>query len=350
VNVISEHRSTASTLLLPLVRGWSSLAILIVVSWIVVAVVVIRGGRKFRAESSLSTVSTARALPSAATGFAASLLGFGGGQGSGIQLTPGVVVRISRMDGVLYGVAVDSIGGRRVVDLLARTAPDKPVPPQQVVRVVRRHLTAQYDVQTGLITVAVVHRDSALARAVLARVIDAVSVTYREAARAQAGEIREAQQRRLDSAEARLRGAEEALRHFVEGNRVVAEYTPEYVRSQELDRAVQTASAVYTQALADRDAAWAKELEETPVVVAIDPPPPELPREPRGLGLKLILTTITIFVFGWLFLIGRAGLRRLLLEPTSTETDLAAAILAVPGARGVLGLLLAADLRSRGHP
>jgi len=346
---MSEHRSTASTLLLPLVRGWRFLAILMVVSWVLVTIVVIRGGREFRAETSLSTVSSARALPAAATGFAASLLGFGGGQGSGIQLTPGVIVRISRMDGVLYGIALDSIDGRRVVDRLARTEPDKPVPPQQVVRTMRRHLSAQYDVQTGLITVAVVHRDSALARAVLARVIDAVSVTYREAARAQAGEIRDAQQRRLDSAEARLRGAEEALRHFVESNRVVAEYTPEYVRSQELERAVQTASAVYTQALADRDAAWAKELEETPVVVAIDPPPPELPREPRGLGLKLILATITMFVLGWLVLIGRAALRHLLVEPAATEADLAAGILGLPGARGVLGILLATDLKSRGH-
>lgn len=343
---MARERSAVAVLLVPLVRGWRAVLVVLLVVWAVVLTVGLVRGHQWRAQAALSTVSSSRALPVTGLGggLAASLLG-AGGTGGGVQLTPGFVVQLARMEGVLYNVGVrpSPVGEGRVVDRLARKAPGEQVGTNDVVKTMREHLTAQFDNQTGVITLRVAHQDSALARAVLQQLIDAVSATFREASRSQARQIRLAQQRRVDSAEERLREAEQRLREFVDRNRVVTQYSPEYVRRQEIERDVATADAMYTQALADRDAAAAKELEETPAVVVIDPPPPELPREPRGLAIRLVLVTIVVVALMWVLLVVRDGVQRAVRDPGPAERELLDAVAAVPGGRLVLRLVVGRD-------
>jgi hypothetical protein len=316
----------------PLLRGWLAVAVVLVVVWGVLVARGMAAGHRFRAEVQLSAASTARALP-VSSGLAASLLGAAAG-GGGVQLTPALLVRIARMDGVLYGLGTQIGGpeGTRLVDRLTA----KPVGDARVARVMRRFITAQFDLQTGVMTLAVSHRDSALARMVLGALVQEVSTTYRNAARAQAREIREAQQLRVDSAQRWLRAAEESLSAFLARNRAVNPYTPEYVQLQVRERDVATANGVYTQALADRDVALGKELEETPAVVQLAEPPGTLPVEPRGLGIRLVMATIVVVVLMWVVLLGRDRIRRAVEQPTPAVAEAWRAAGAIP----VLGALL----------
>jgi uncharacterized protein involved in exopolysaccharide biosynthesis len=320
-----EQRGFAA-IVLPLVRSWRVVLAALVVAWTALIAWTLVRGHRFRAEAQLSTVSTTRSLP-VTSGLAATLLGMGAG-GGGVQLTPGLLVRIARMDGVLYQLGSQTLSGRggRIVDQLA----GKQVKDIAIERAMRRFVTAQFDVQTGVITVAVSHRDSALARAVLGRLVDKVSTTYREASRAQGREIRLAQQVRVDSAANRLHAAEESLSAFLARNRLVNEYTPEFVKLQALQREVETSNTVYTQALSDRDMAMGRELEETPAVVVLAGPPDTLPVERRWLALRLVLVTIVLVTLLWVALLGVDGLRRALAQPTPAVREAWRAAIAIP--------------------
>lgn len=333
----TDDRSSAAVLLVPLFRGWRVIALVLTVVWTAVLVAGLRRGHEWRAQAALTTVTSSRSLP-AGGGLAASLLG--ASLGGGVQLTPGMVVQIARVDGVLYEVGNTLMpDGRRVADHLAGNEPGDLVAGGQVVATLRGYVSAQFDNQTGIIRISVVHRDSALAREVLSREIAAVSRAYRDMSRAQARQIRIAQQERVDSAAARLLEAEEALRAFVDRNRIVSPYTPEYIRLQELERAVTTASTVYTQILADRDAAWSKELEETPAVTILDPPPPQLPREPRGLALRLVVVGMVVVMGLWSLLVLRAEAGRWLAGSARGAEEVRAALEHVPGGGAVRRLL-----------
>jgi uncharacterized protein involved in exopolysaccharide biosynthesis len=318
--------------LVPLLRGWMAVAAILLVTWAAVLASGLARGHRYRAEAQLSAASTARALP-VSSGLAASLLG-GGGAGGGVQLTPALLVRLARMDGVLYrlGTQAATPDSTRLVDRLAR----KPVSDGNVARTMRRFIAAQFEIQTGVMTVAVSHQDSALARVVLGAVVREVGAAFRNAARAQAREIREAQQVRVDSAQRWLRAAEESLSSFLARNRAVNPYTPEFVQLQALQREVETANTMYTQALSDRDVALGKELEETPAVVMLAAPPATLPREPRGLGVRLVMVTIVVVVLTWVLLLALDRMRRALAAPTPAVAEVWEAAVAVP----VLGSLL----------
>ena len=319
-------------LVVPLLSGWLVVAVVLVVTWGALLTWGLMRGHRFRAEVQLSAAPTARALP-VSSGLAASLLG-ASAAGGGVQLTPALLVRLARMDGVLYRMGTQATGpdSVRLVDRLAT----RPVSDATITRTMRRFITARFDMQTGVMTLAVSHGDSALARAALGALVREVSTVYRAAARAQAREIREAQQVRVDSAQRWLRAAEESLAAYLARNRAVNPYTPEYVHLQALEREVETANGVYTQALSDRDMALGKELEETPAVVTLSEPPATLPREPRGLGVRLVMATIIVVVLMWVLLLMLDRLRRAVAQPTPLVAEAWRAALAIP----VLGALL----------
>jgi capsule polysaccharide export protein KpsE/RkpR len=91
------------------------------------------------------------------------------------------------------------------------------------------------------------------------------------------------------------------------------------LEQQAIQRDIQIAQQAYTEAVTAREAAYARELEQTPAVVVIDPVPAELPAVSRyNLFYSLAVAVFAAFVYGTLILI-REGLLSL-----RSETDPAA--------------------------
>ena len=109
--------------------------------------------------------------------------------------------------------------------------------------------------------------------------------------RAQAASQRTAQGERVDSARRQLRRAEERVLAFLSSNRSYTSFSPAAVSRQQLEREVSNAQTVYAQARSDYDAATARELEETPAVVVVDPIPDQLLPDARRLPVKLVLAS-----------------------------------------------------------
>jgi uncharacterized protein involved in exopolysaccharide biosynthesis len=245
-------------------------------------------GRRYEARMTLAAVGNPK-LATLEGGLASSLLG--SGLGLGLNATPALIVQLAQLDGVLYPVAeshLDSTRAERIIDRVAgKRAYD--LDPSEVVKKMKKVVWVSFDRQTGLITLEVVHRDSALARQLATRLVAATSNAFVRAARAQATELRRAQETRVDSAERRLRLAEQRLVEFNRENRAISDYSPAYLDRQRLERDVSISRTVYTQAVTDREAAVAKELEATPSVVVVDPIPQQLPTVPRYVLLLTIL-------------------------------------------------------------
>jgi uncharacterized protein involved in exopolysaccharide biosynthesis len=72
----------------------------------------------------------------------------------------------------------------------------------------------------------------------------------------------------------------------------VPQFSAAFVQEQQLERRVQVATNVYMQAITDRESAIAKELEETPAMVVLDPVPGQLPADERRLPLMILLGAI----------------------------------------------------------
>ena len=324
------------SLLAPLLRRWRVLTVLVILAWAIAIAITLLSPRKFEAVASLATVNT-RGTLGGNLGLAASVLGTQA-QG-GVQATPGFVVRLARLTGVLQAVAeTPVVAGKRerVIDRLMEGRAHQ-APAAARYRRMQDLVSANLDPQTGLVTLRVAHQDSALARLVVRRAIEEVSRTYVRAARAQASEIRAAQALRVDSAARQLRRAEEAYADFLRGNRVVAQFSDLFVEQQRLQRAVSVSSQVYQQAITDREAAVAKELDATPAVVVVDAPPAELPTQPRMLVLRVLVATVLALTLGALVvLVGHAFSLRVR-RGERAALELVDALAAVP----VVGLLFA---------
>jgi uncharacterized protein involved in exopolysaccharide biosynthesis len=92
-------------------------------------------------------------------------------------------------------------------------------------------------------------------------------------------------------------------------NRSFENYSPAAIVRQRIEREVSNAQTVYAQAITDREAAIARELEATPAVVIVDPIPTRLLPESRHVIVKLMLAGIlgVIAVAAAMFLMGDFG-------------------------------------------
>jgi len=232
----------------------------------------------------VSTVTSSRSLPFGISGgVAAQLLNISGG--SGLQPTPALVARLTQLQSVQLAVAAYQPPGDSVtiIERLTDRAGER-LPNTTILRKMGHTITTSWDRETGLVTIRVVHRDSSLARAIAERTVAEITRVFRQASRAQATELREAQQARLDSADSQLRHAEQHLVDFLSANRVITPHSALQARLQSMQRAVDIAQSVYIQVRTEREAAVGRELEETPAVVVIDSLPATLPRVSIGLG------------------------------------------------------------------
>jgi hypothetical protein len=314
-----------AAVLAPVVERWRALTVCAVLAVAVVATAVLLRAPRYVARIVLATVSS---QPNFSLGGAAAILGGAAPQG-GFQASPALISGLVESRRVLYVVGTSTVPGgtARVVDRVA----DEPVSPQFVAGIMAQHIESTVAKETGLVTVEVTLTDSALARTVSRRLIDATSRAFVETARAQASQLRQAQELRVDSASRMLRRAEERLQAFLSGNRTFEQYSPRSSDLRSLQRALTLAEGIYTKAVNDREAAVAKELENTPAVVVVDPLPETLPRTPRHLvmfsALALLATAFLSLV--WIFVV--ESFRRQARERVDEVERLRAALGTIPG-------------------
>lgn len=326
-----EEGIDALTLLTPLVERRRQ----IILGSIAIALAV--GGwaalnpRKYKAELSLTPVISQKS--SSALGGIAALAGATLNQG--YQLTPARMVELIRSRTVLAGVGMSQVGatGRdRVIDrfLGERYTRDDP---EEVAKQLSRRLNVGSNKETGTVTVAVQHRDSALARIIAARVVDSASHIFVRTSRAQAQQLRIAQEARVANAAAQLASAEERLRAFTFANRAAPPFSDAGLERERLTRIVQLAEQVYNQAATDREAAYAQELQETPTVVVQDPLPSKLPKVRKRIVVKTAIAGVVSLVLLSLIVLMLEVTKRRLARSDSESERFRRAVATLPGVR-----------------
>ncbi len=211
---------------------------------------------------------------------------------SGMTPSPALLVRFAQFHGVLIEVARSDFSPTRpdltfIDSLLGPGA--RELDERGVVDAMRAITNVDMDRTTGTVSIRFVTRDSALARAGVARLIDAVRDAFVSASQAQALQMRIAQAVRLDSAEAVLRRTEESEMRFRAANRVVAPASAAALRLRRIEREVDIALRVYQQVAADVELARSQELERAAAVAVVDPVPSQIPRRPSRSALTLAL-------------------------------------------------------------
>lgn len=323
-------------LLTPVVRGWYAIAVTCAVVAIATAALVWTRPREYRASVALSTVVNPRTSS------------LGGGIGAllnqntvgGLQSTPALIVLLSHERGVLERVAaapVHPTGAETIAQRLA-SLDGRSLRTYEVTRRLGALVQSGFDRQTGVINIELASRDSAFARAAVRELVDEISRTFLRASKAQGAQLRQAMTARLDSAARELRRSQEALRAFRAANRQVGDVSPTSVEQQNLERDVTLAQSVYTQAVNDRESAVARELEDTPAVVVLDPLSAELPPEPRRGVVKLAAAVLAALIVSSLVLLLRDGVRRAAEARPASVAALGESLHRVP----LIGRLLAA--------
>lgn len=298
-------------LLAPFLRDWKLVVTCVGIFWTLTALVTFVPQRQFEASLVVAAVPSARstALPSGVSALLA------GGQAGGIQSTPYFIAKLLYLKSVLGKVALSPSMARPGASVIERVM-DMPlgdIRHADITRQMKKMLGTDIDKQTGLLTVSVVHEDSALAREVASKAMAFASEAFVRASRAQAAEQRRAQEGRVDSAAKRLHESEAQMLAFVSSNREITPYSAAWIGRQRIERELANAQGVYTQAITDRERAVAQELEETPAVVVVDPIPAELTPLPRQTVLKFFVGTLLGVIIAamivWLrvWLSGRAG-------------------------------------------
>lgn len=311
-----EEGVDALALLTPLIEKRRQIIAGVVLISLAVGVATWAPPRKYKAEMSLTPVVSNKS--SSALGGIAALAG--ATLQTGYQLTPSRMVELLNSRTVLSGVGFSTIPGsrQRVIDRVLGdyTRND----PEDVQKHLGRLLTTYTNKETGTISVAVFHKDSALARLIASRIVDSASQIFVRTSKAQAQQLRIAQEARVQNAATQLANAEERLRQFNFANRATPSFSVAGLERDRLNREIEFAKQIYAQAANDREAAFARELEATPTVVVQDPLPNVLPKVRKRVIVKTVIAAVVSFVFlcVW-FLLAEITRRRL--SRSDTESD-----------------------------
>ena len=312
----SNYKSESSSFvggLVPVIEGWKFVVLFALLAGGTAAGIVLYRAPRFRAEMSLVSVASPKMGSLGNAGglaAAASLLGGAGGS-IGLQSSPALVVKFADMDGVLRSVALSpiSVGSRETVIERAAEKPLSDIPSNRIERIMRKFIHASYDRSTGIIDINVTHKDSTVARVMASRIVTETRNKFTQAVRAQATELKNAQEQRVAVAEQELGRAEQQMQGFLQANRQFQSFSSAAVEKDRLQRNVQRAQEVLNNAINDRESARSKELEDTPAVVVIDPLPAKLPATERHLGSITLVAAFVASLLAMLFLMMRAGFR-----------------------------------------
>lgn len=292
-----EEGVDALTFLTPLIEKRRQILLGVAGLTLAVGIVSFILPRNYNAELSLTPVVNNRS--SSALGGIAALAG--ATLQTGYQLTPARMVELIKSRAVLAGVGMSlaptrSDGTERIIDRLLDEKYDRN-DAEEVAKQIEKHLTTNTNKETGTIDVAIKHKDSALARLIASRVVDSASQIFVRTSKAQAQQLRVAQEARVDNAAAALASAEERLRQFNDQNRATPPFSVAGLERDRLNREIRFAEQIYTQAATDREAAYARELEATPTVVVQDPLPGTLPKVRKRVLLKMAITAAVSLIF-----------------------------------------------------
>ena len=283
----------ALTILTPLLEKRGKILVGVVVVSLAVAVIAFALPRKYKAELSVSPVVNIKS--GSALGGIAALAG--ATLQSGYQLTPSRMVELITSRAVLSGVGYSQVGNskERIIDRILNkqyTLNDA----EDVEHHLEKLVTVTTNKETGTVTIAVEHPDSGLARLMASRIVDSASQIFVRTSKAQAQQLRIAQEARVANAAAQLAAAEDKLREFSFANRASPAYSTAGLERDRLDRGVRLAEQGYTQAATEREAAFARELEATPTVVMQDPLPPNLPKVRKRIIMKTVIAAVVTFI------------------------------------------------------
>lgn len=273
--------------------------------------------RKYKAELTVTPVTSNKTAP--ALGNIAALAG--AALQMGYQLTPARMVELLTSRVVLGGVGLSRLpnSSQRVVDRVLGEH-YKSDDAESVARQISKTMKVGSNRETGTITFSVSHKDSALARLIASRVIDSASQIFVRTSRAQAQQLRIAQEARVTNAASQLTDAENRLREFNFSNRATPSFSVAGTERDRLMREIRFAEQVYTQAATERDAAFAQELEATPTVVVQDPLPKTLPKVRKKIILKTAIAgVVSVVLFSLLAIILDVIQRRL--ERRDSESE-----------------------------
>jgi len=305
------------TLLTPLIerRRYILLGVLLISGAVAAATAVMP--RKFKAELTLTPVTNSRSSSPALSGIAALA---GATLQMGYQLTPARMVELLTSRAVLSGVGFSQLtADQRVIDRALGNG-KRIQDAEQIARYLRKRVSVGSSKETGTISLAVRHADSALARIIASRVVDSASQIFVRTSRAQAQQLRLAQEARVQNAAQQLAIAEDRMREFSYRNRATPAFSTAGMELERLNREIRFAEHVYTQAMTERDAAFARELEATPTVVVQDPLPQLLPEVRKRIIVKTVIAAIAGFVVMSLYFL-LADLMRRRLARRDMETD-----------------------------
>jgi uncharacterized protein involved in exopolysaccharide biosynthesis len=296
----------------PYRRRWRLVLTICVVAWGLALAAALIPARRYTASVVLAAVPNARQA-SLSGGLTAIL---GQAQLGGVQSTPYFIAKLLLLRSVIMQVASERVADARGGTVIERVleSPAAKIRPTQVEPGMRDILAAEVDKQTGLISLRASHTDSAVVRQVANHLVEAASNTFVRVSRAQATSQRVAQAERVDSAERQLRRAEERVVSFLSANRAYTQFSTAAMSRQQVEREVQDAQTVYSQARTDYETARARELEETPAVVVIDSVPSRLLPDPLRLPLKLVLGTALGLLVATLVLFAKGDFTRRLPE------------------------------------
>jgi uncharacterized protein involved in exopolysaccharide biosynthesis len=305
-------------LLTPLIENWRRILLgAILIAGIVGGWAALRP-RKFKAEMWLTPVTSTR-TPQALGGLAALA---GATIQQGYSLTPARMVEFLKSRAVLAGVGLSRLrpnAPERVIDR-AMGKHFEPDDAESVARQISKLMDVTSNKETGTITLTVSHKDSALARLLATQIVDSASQYFVTTSKSQAQMLRIAQEARVASAAAALASAEESVRQFNYQNRSSPVYSQAGLEHDRLLRQTKFAEQVYTQAITDRDAAYARELEATPTVVVQDPLPAMLPKVRKHIIVKTIIAFVTgVIAICVAVLIGDVFKRRLARTDSESE-------------------------------
>lgn len=293
-NVTDIEGVDALTILTPLIEKRGKIILGVILISLIVAVIAFLLPRKYKAELSVSPVVNSKS--GSALGGIAALAG--ATLQNGYQLTPQRMVELIKSRAVLSGVGYSTLpanGKERIIDRILDkryTLNDA----EDVANHLEKLVTVTTNKETGTVTIAVEHPDSGLARLMASRIVDSASQIFVLTSKAQAQQLRVAQEARVANAAAQLAAAEDKLREFSFANRASPPYSTAGLERDRLDRGVRLAEQVYTQAATEREDAFARELEATPTVVMQDPLPPNLPRVRKRIIMKTAIAAVVTFI------------------------------------------------------
>jgi len=317
---VPEPEVQLDALYTPFVRRWRFVLLCILGAWAGGLALILVPKRQYKAELVVAAVPNAKNASLA--GGLSNLLG--NASLGGVQSTPFFITRLLMLRAVLREVALSPAADSAKETIIERLLekPRASIGPEDLDLGMREVLTTDVDKQTGLVTFAVAHPDSALARRTAQRILDVASRTFVEVLRSQASDEREAGQTQVDSTRRQLRAVEARLQSFQTSHRVYAPYSPAAVERQRIDRDLVAAQAAYSDAVTDRQSAIARELSELPAVVVVDPIPPELTKVRRHGVLKLLLATILGLLAAGLVMAAKGDFRLQPIRPAIAEPRL----------------------------